>query len=70
MSFGDWLHQLLMPNLANEIGSIVLILIGCGNVGRILPKKFADRQQTSASDISTSNSSTAVRAINFNFWGV
>ena len=65
MSLGDWIHQLLMPNLANGIGSIVLILIGCGNLAQILQRKFALAQQTSSSDISNSNISTSNRAINF-----
>ncbi len=51
MSLGDLLHQWLMPNLTSKIGSIVLILIGCANLGRILSKKLALAQQTSGEQL-------------------
>ena len=40
MSVGDWINRFLSPNIAHELGSGILILIGFITIWDILKKKF------------------------------
>ncbi len=41
MSVGDWINRFLSPNIAHELGSGILILIGLITIWDILKKKFS-----------------------------